>query len=469
MLPLVLLAGLVVLSAAGGAVGFDVSAEGQVGYNSGGHDGSFFDHIYRTFRALENWLVIGLALLLGRVGGRLSGRLRAPMVVGYLLVGVVLGRSVLNIIDEASARSLGMITDFGLGIVAFMIGSELSRRMLKRLGRKLVVLVVCESLAVFLLVAGLIWALSGWLLPIGLAGAGALVLGAMAPASAPAGTVVVIQEYKARGPMTSLLLGIVGLDGAFAISLYAFAAAATRMLLGDEPVSVFTALRGPTLEIIGGLGLGAVMGLILKVILDRRRDSDDLMVYSIGVVLLATGLANALGLSLILANLALGTVLVNLSARQAERTYNSLQNITAPIFVLFFVVAGAHLDLRMLAALSLLGPVYVLARTAGKIGGAYAGARFTHADATTRRYLGLGILSQAGVTIGLALSAAREFAAPQYGVAGEQLALLTINTVAATTIIFEIVGPQTTKLALSRAGEIGQAGKGVEFPKGEKA
>ncbi|MFP3938289.1 MAG: cation:proton antiporter, partial [Phycisphaerae bacterium] len=426
---------------------------------------TFVDRLYDAFHDVGNWLVVGLALLLGRVGGRLGGRVRAPMVVGYLLVGVLLGRSALNVIDESSAESLGLITDFGLGIVAFMIGSELSRRMLQRLGRKLFVIVLCESLAVFMLVAGLILGLSHWLLPAGLAGAGALVLGAMAPASAPAGTVAVIQEYKARGPMTSLLLGIVGLDDGFAIALYAFAAAAAKMFLTDTDLSVASTLQGPTLEILGGLGLGAVMGLFLKVVLDRRRDSDDLMVYSIGVVLLTTGLANALGLSLILANLALGMVLVNLSPRQAERSYGSLQNIIAPIYVLFFVVAGAHLDLWLLAGLTLLGPVYIVARTAGKIGGAYTGAVLTHMDTTTRRYLGLGILSQAGVTIGLALTVAREFAAPQYGAAGEQLARLTINTVAATTIIFEIIGPLTTKLALVRAGEVGRAKTGGDLVK----
>lgn len=428
---------------------------------------SFVDGLYDAFHDVGNWLVVGLALLLGRVGGRLGGKIRAPMVVGYLLVGVLLGRSVLNVIDESSAEALGLITDFGLGIVAFMIGSELSRRMIRRLGAKLIVIMVSESLTAFLVVAGLVWAFSGQLLPAGLAVAGALVFGAMAPASAPAGTVAVIQEYKARGPMTSLLLGIVGLDDAFAIALYAFAAAAAKMLLSNSPVSLAMAVEGPLLEILGGLGLGALVGILLKIILERRRDSDDLMVYSVGMVLLTTGLANSLGLSLILANLALGTVLVNLSPRQTERTYASLQHITAPIYVLFFVVAGAHLDIRLLASLSLLGPLYIFGRTVGLVGGAYVGGTLARTEPTIRRYLGLGILSQAGVAIGLALTVAKDFSAPQYGAAGDQLARLTINTVAATTIIFEIIGPLTTKLALLRAGEIGRAKTGGGLAKGE--
>jgi Kef-type K+ transport system membrane component KefB len=458
----------VAMAAVPSAVAQEATSAPAAGTAGVGGSDSFLGGLYATFHDVDNWLVIGLALLLGRVGGRLSNRLRAPMVVGYLLVGVVLGRSVLNVIDAGSAESLGLITDFGLGIVAFMIGSELSRRLIRRLGMKLIVIMVSESLMAFGIVAALVWGLSGWLLPAGLAGAGAVIFGAMAPASAPAGTVAVIQEYKARGPMTSLLLGIVGLDDAFAIALYAFAAALAKMLLAADGLSLAAAVEGPMLEILGGLALGTAMGLLLKLILDRRSDGDDLMVYTLGVVLLTTGLANALGLSLILANLAVATVLVNVSPRQTERSYNALQQITGPVYVLFFVVAGAHLDIRLLAALSLLGPVYIFGRVAGKLSGAYLGAGLARTEPTIRRYLGLGILSQAGVAIGLALTVARDFRAPEFGALGDQLAGLTINTIAATTIIFEIIGPLTTKLALTRAGEVGRAEKtGHEAPAGE--
>jgi Kef-type K+ transport system membrane component KefB len=276
----------------------------------------------------------------------------------------------------------------------------------------------------------------------------------MAPASAPAGTVAVIQEYRSKGPLTSLLLGVVGLDDAFAILIYAFAAAGAKILLANTGLTLEATVLGPALEIVGGLAVGSAVGGLLALLLWRSDEHSDMLIYSIAAVLLATGLASALGLSLILANLAVGAVLANASPRSTERAYDAVGQITGPIYILFFVVAGAHLDLRLLAGLSLLGPVYILGRSAGLIGGAWIGATVSRADRVTRRYLGLGILSQAGVAIGLALAVANEFASPEYGTLGRELAKLTINTIAATTIVFEVVGPIATKIALSRAGEI---------------
>jgi len=415
-----------------------------------------FERVYDSLHSVGNWLVIGLALFLGRFAGKGASRLRAPMVVGYLLAGIALGQSLLDVIDVESLASLEPVASFGLGIVAFMIGTELSRSLIRRMGAKLIIIMVAESLMAFLVVFGVVWMLSGWLLPAaGMGLASALIFGAMAPASAPAGTVAVIQEYNAKGPLTSLLLGIVGLDDGFAILIYAFAAAGAKILLAKGSMTLDSLLVGPCLEIVGGLAIGCAIGLFLSFLLKRGGDHDDTSIYTIGAILLTTGLANALHLSLILANLAVGTILANTSRRETERAYDAVSQITGPIYVLFFVVAGAHLDFRVIASLSLLGPVYIAGRSLGLIGGAYLGGRLSRTDPVTRRYLGLGILSQAGVAIGLALTVSNEFADPAYGALGRELARLTINTIAATTIVFEIIGPITTKIALSRADEIG--------------
>ena len=415
-------------------------------------------HAYAALHALDNWLALGLALIVGHFVGRLATRFRAPAVVGYILTGVLFGRSVLDIISAASAESLGMVASLGLGVVAFMIGSELSRKTLRGLGLGMIVIMVSESLCAFFCVGVAVWALSAWQLPAGLALAGALIFGAMAPASAPAGTVAVIQEYRAKGPVTSLLLAVVGLDDGFAIMLYAFAAALAKMLLGGGKVSFAALVSGPLVEILGGIVLGVVLGGALCLIARTTRDRGATLTLTLGAILVTTGLAQALHLSLILANLCVGAVMVNALPRDTERAYASLGRITHPLFVLFFVVAGAHLDLGLLAKLSLLGPVYIVCRAAGLIGGAYVGATVAKAGPTVRRYLGLGILSQAGVAIGLALTVAHEFSDPAYGDLGSELARLTINTIAATTIVFEVVGPITTKIALVKAGEIGAAG-----------
>lgn len=439
-------------------------AEAPVG--SAPADGGWLAGVYDSLHSVGNWLVIGLAMFLGRFMGKWTSRLRAPMVVGYLIAGIALGQSLLHVIDARSLELLEPVASFGLGIVAFMIGTELSKSLIRRMGTKLLIIMVAESLAAFFVVFGLVWSLSGWLMPAaGMGLASALIFGAMAPASAPAGTVAVIQEYKARGPLTSLLLGVVGLDDGFAILIYAFAAAGAKVLLVRGEVTLASLLLGPCLEILGGLAVGCAVGLMLSVLLRRSDEHHDTLIYTLAAILLTTGLANALGLSLILANLAVGTVLANTSTRQTERAYDAVSQITGPIYVLFFVVAGAHLDLSLIGSLSLLAPIYIVGRTLGLIGGAYVGATVSKADRVTRKYLGLGILSQAGVAIGLALTVSHEFSDPRYGALGAEVAALTINTIAATTIVFEVIGPITTKIALSGAGEI----DGAQRPTGDLA
>jgi len=416
--------------------------------------------IANAFDSPQNWLIIGAMILLGHLGGKLAGMIRLPAIVGYLIVGIVVGGSGLNLLSFDEVAELGLVTDFGLAIVAFMIGTELSARLAKRMGRSLLVIILAESFGAFFLVMSAIW-LACTIRPVaGLAAlAPALIFAAMAPASAPAGTVAVIQQYRAKGPLTSLLLAVVGLDDGLAIMIYAFAMAGVRAVLRQEALDFASLLTGPFAEIVGGILLGVAVGVVLLWVASKTRMRSELLTVSIGAILLTTGLANVLHFSLILSNLAVGAVLANLSKHQAERTYGVVQLITHPVFVLFFVLAGAHLDIGVLKKVTLLAPVYIVARTTGLIGGARFGAAVTGADEKVRRYVGLGILSQAGVAIGLALATAKELGGPgaAFGEEGRLLAVMTINTVMATTIVFEIVGPIATRIALYKAGEIGKA------------
>jgi len=410
-----------------------------------------WEHILEALRQPHNWLLAGVAILAGHGGGKLAQRFRLPSVVGYLLVGVVLGRSVLDAIDAETAEVLGLVTDLGLGIVAFIIGSELSRSLLRRMGRSLTAILFCQFFGAVLLVLLLVWIfvpapLKAWALPV------ALLFGAVAAATAPAGTVAVIQECKAKGPMTSMLLAVVGLDDGLAIVVYAFAAAAAKALLGGEHLSLGTAVGGPFLEIAGSLAVGGVVGALLTAALSRTRSRAEVLTLSLGAVLLVVGLANVLHLSLILANLAVGMAVANISRRETERASSAVEGISHPVYVFFFVVAGAHLDVRVLAATGLLLPVYILGRSAGKMAGAYAGTVIGKAEPVMRRWLGPGLLPQAGVAVGLALMTARELA--PYGEVGGRISALVINTIAATTVFFEVVGPIVTKIALTRAGEV---------------
>ncbi len=397
---------------------------------------------------MEILFLMGLALILGYAGSKIVGRFKFPGVVGYILIGLILGPSFLGIFTDHLVDSMGIISDIALAIVAFTIGSEMRAGVLRRQGAGLATIIFAESFFAFFCVAALVYFLThkGYL---------ALIFGAMAPASAPAGTVAVLQEYKAKGPLTSTLLSVVGLDDGLAIIIYGLAAAlAKNMITGAQMMTAESFLVGPVAEIVESLILGAGVGAVLAFVLRHVRSKNETLVITLGAIFLCAGLSNAYHLSLILTNLMVGLVLTNISLHASRRAANVIEGLTAPIFVLFFVLAGAHLHLNLLPSMGLLGILYIIGRTVGLIGGAYFGATVSRADKNVRNYLGLGILSQAGVAIGLALITVKEFSA--LGPEGEAVATLVINTIAATTIIFEIIGPMTTKIAIEKAGEVGK-------------
>jgi Kef-type K+ transport system membrane component KefB len=282
----------------------------------------------------------------------------------------------------------------------------------------------------------------------------ALIFGAMAPASAPAGTAAVLQEYKAKGPLTRMLYMVVGLDDGLAIIIYAFAAALAKITLTGKSISFLDILKGPLLEIFGALVLGILAGISLGYALRRIPKNTEILAISLGAILITAGLAKYFHFSLILANLTFGSVFSNLFFFSQRRVSEAINFITLPIYIIFFVIAGAHLQISLFPTMGLLGIIYIICRSAGLIGGAFLGATVSGAEKVVRKYLGLGILSQAGVAIGLAIMVTREFSF--LGEIGKNLSLLVINTIAATTIVFEIIGPLTTKIAILKAGEIGK-------------
>jgi len=394
-------------------------------------------------------LLVGFAIVLAFFAGKLANRIRLPAVVGYIITGVLLGPSLISVFDSSTISSMDIVADIALAFVAFTIGSELRREIFTKVGKGILLIILAESLCAFVFVAACVYMLTGdWPL--------SLILGAIAPASAPAGTLVVLQEFRARGPLTTSLLAVVGLDDGLGIIIYAFAAAAARTFFkGAGSTSVVGHIGTAFVETLGAIGLGAALAILLIIITRRIRSRNDILIISVAVVLVCAGLCNLFHVSLILSNLVLGALAINLSWRAGQRSYDALQSVTPPIYVLFFVLAGAHLNVTLLYAMGLIGIVYVVARVTGKLFGAYVSSRFTRVPDVVRKYLWLGIVSQAGVAIGLALLVLKEFSS--FGEEGKQLSILVINTVAATTLIFEIIAPITTKLAIGLAGEIGKA------------
>jgi len=393
--------------------------------------------------------LIGIALILGFIGGKLSNRLRLPAIVGYIVTGLFLGPSCLNLFNLDLLDRTGILSDIALALIAFVIGSQLSLNLLRRLGKGIILILLIESLGAFIIVALGVYLLTHKLYL-------ALIFGALAPATAPAGTVAVLQEYRAKGPLTNTLLTIVGFDDGVTIGMYAFAATAAKLLiLGKEGLSFHNAVGRPLIESGGALLLGIGIGMIWGYLIRRMRTKRDLLTVSLGAILVCAGVAHFFHLSSILANLTLGMVVASAFLRVSRRTLDVIEGITAPVYVLFFVSAGAHLQLGLLPEMGLLGVIYILGRTAGKMSGAFLGASIAKAESNIRKYLPFGLLSQAGVAIGLAILVGREFS--DLGALGHNLAVLTINTIAATTLIFEIVGPIATKFAIPRAGEIEKA------------
>ncbi len=389
---------------------------------------------------------ISIALIFGFIGGKIVHRFRLPRVVGYLVAGLIFGPSFLGAFSLDSLEQLNLFTDFALSLVAFIIGSEMKLSTLKEMGRGIGIITILESLGAFLLVTMGVYLLTKKLYL-------ALVFGALAPASAPAGTVAVLQECKAKGRLTNALYAVVGLDDGLAIMIFAVAVALSKLLLTGKTMSIGSIFQGPIMEIVSSIALGCFVGIITGYFTRWLSTAESVFTVTLGGILVCTGIAEYFHFSLILANLSLGLVFVNLFSAANKKAYRAIQSISLPVYIIFFFLAGAHLQIALLPSMGLLGLVYLICRSCGLIGGAFLGATVTEQQPVIRKYLGLGILSQAGVAIGLALLVSYEFGS--LGQEGQRLAITAINTIAATTIIFEIIGPIGTKFAITRAGEIG--------------
>ncbi len=393
--------------------------------------------------------VIGMIIVVSFLGSKLFQRLGIPQVVGFILIGVVLGPSLLNVVPLELSEQLIIVSEVALGLIGFDIGSHLLFGELRRLGRSILLILVFEAFGTFVLVTlGIYLVTQSWYT--------ALIFGALASATAPAATVDVLAEYDAKGPLTTTLLAVVGMDDALALLLFSIAAAFAESLLAQSgPPSVVQILELPLIEIGGSLVVGGGLGLFLDRVMCRMKVQHDAMAVSIGALLFGVGLSEAFGFSLILTSMIMGIVIVNRCPEHGRHIRYTIEQAGPVIYVLFFTLVGARFQISLLPTMGLLGIAYIVLRSAGKFFGAWLGGTLGGAEPAVRNNLGLGLLSQAGVAIGLALASSRRFSA--YGPEGEALGALVINVITATTFVVQIVGPISVKWAISRAGEIGRA------------
>lgn len=395
-------------------------------------------------------LLFGLVILCGTFGARLFQKLRIPQVVGCIVVGILLG-DVLNLVTPATIESLKPFTMFALGVIGFMIGAELRLEVFKKYGRQFFIILFAQGLGAFLLVAAGTTVVAKIFffhdnLPASIAAG--LVLGAIASATAPAATVNVLWEFKTRGPLTAAVLAVVALDDALALLLYRGAATGAQALYGTTDNSALTNMLFLFAEIVGAILLGFVFAVLLHYLLKLVRADDKVLEFSIGCLLLVVGISIILDIGPILPAMTLGVTMANLAPRESKGAVSLVRKFCPPIYTAFFVLAGAHIQFGSIARwMVVMVVVYTLLRAAGKVAGAWFGAKLGDAPAVVRKYLGICLLPQAGVAIGLAILASQQF--------GPELGHAIIMITMTATFLMEIFGPMLVKLGVSKAGEVG--------------
>jgi len=393
-------------------------------------------------------LLFGLIILGGTFGARLSQILHVPQVVGCIVVGILLGHC-LDLITAETIKALEPFTMFALGVIGFMIGAELRGDVFKKYGKQFFIILFSQGVGAFLLVAAgaslLAWFVTDNLYSSIAVG---LVLGAIASATAPAATVNVLWEYKTRGPLTTAVLAIVALDDALALLLYRGAATGAKALMGTGNDSVLTTTLLLFGEIIGAIILGFLAGILLYYLLKFVRAEDKILEFAISCLLLVVGISMIPGIDPILPAMTLGITIANLMPRQSKGTFKLVEKFSPPIYTGFFVLAGAHMQFGKITAwIVAMIVVYTLCRAVGKMMGCWFGAKHSGAPAVVRKYLGICLLPQAGVAIGLAILASQQFST--------DLSHTIIMVVMTATFLMEIIGPMLVKVGVKKAGEIG--------------
>ncbi len=385
-------------------------------------------------------LGLGFVLLIGFFSVHIIHKIKLPAVTVYLVVGIIIGPNLCNILSPGLLESSGLISNIVLGFIAFTIGQNFLRDTFARIGKQVLWISVCEASGAWVFVTVLFLLLLRQPLYL------SLTFGAISAATAPAATVMVVREYNAKGPFTETLLGIVAIDDAWCLIIFAISLAVAKALHlhAGSAYLIVKAVLNSLVEIAGSFALGGCLSWLLCKLSKYANTREELLIYLLGFVLLNTGLAVQLHLSVLLANMFLGAIIVNLETASV-RFFDILKIVDPPLYLIFFVLAGAHLEISALAKLGSIGFGYLVFRVLGKSTGALIGGQISHSASNIKKYIGLGLVPQAGVALGVALIAQAEFP----GVGG-----LILTVIVATTVVYEIVGPVCTRIALHRAGEI---------------
>jgi len=383
---------------------------------------------------------LGVILLLGLAAAKLVHRIKIPSITGYLFLGILIGPYTLNLVSKGILDSSGLISNVVLGFVAFSIGQNFLISTFRKIGRDILWVSILGACVPWILVTlAFLFILKQ---PFYIA----FLFGAISSATAPAATMMVVREYKARGSFTDTLLGVVAIDDAWCLIIFAISLAVCKAMVLQPATNIIFpgVVLYSLLEIVGAFLLGGAISFLLSYFSRFTRTSGDLLIYTLGFIFLNIGLALYFNLSVLLSCMFLGAMLVNFN-KLSFKFFDALRSIDSPFYLLFFVLAGASLDIGLLKVLGGLGLCYIIFRSLGKIGGAYLGGSLSGASSSIKRYMGLGLLPQAGVALGVALIAKASF--PEVGE-------IIFSTIVGTTIVYEIIGPSLSRFSLRKAGDI---------------
>ena len=405
---------------------------------------------FTKIQATQLVLLLGLILFVGALGGWLFQKLKIPQVVGYIVMGIIIGSSGFHILEPNVIAALDPISTVALSLIGFLIGGELKLNVIKKYGKQFISILLFEAITPAIVVGGVV-TLVVWLFTKDITHAVSLglILGAICSATAPAATTDVLAEYRTRGPLTTTVYGIVAMDDAVALILYTIASTIVTPLIGGTALGFLPQLLNIFRDIFGSLLIGAAFGFLLSLITRHLLNKEGrILTFALGCLFLSTGVCEAFNFDNILAAMSLGFVMVNFAPAKTKGVFPLVDKYTPPIYVLFFVLVGAKLNIWIITPfLGLIAILYVLGRTFGKSIGSSFGAWLTKAPKTVQKYLPYCLLSQAGVAIGLSIAAGNDFADS----IGPQILLI----ITATTFIVQLVGPVFVKIGVTKAGEVG--------------
>lgn len=401
--------------------------------------------------------ILGICIAGGVIGAFIFQKLNMPQVVGYIVVGVLIGDTGFGLLHPDDIQALEPFNNFALGLIGFLVGGELSASIFKKYGKQFTVILLGEGITAFLLVGIattlIVYFVShNWVVAV----AAGVVFGAIASATDPASTIDVLWEYRSAGVLSTAIVAIVALDDALAMTLYGLGTSIATILVQGGGESVGAALMHTALELFGAILLGIATGFALDAMMKYLPQNEKRLGMSIGALMICIGLSVAFHLDVILATMAVGIVLINRAPNRSKKLFEIVRSFSTPIYVVFFVLVGARLSLgNMPAWIWLLVVAYVVMRSLGKWVGAYYGGKWSKAEKPVQNYMGMALFAQGGVAVGLSIVASHNLQHIQVTDA-VTLGDMIIFTVTATTLCVQLIGPAFARLAIKKAGEIGR-------------